>query len=110
MPTLPAIGSPQPDVKLVFFFQAEDGIRDVTVTGVQTWALPIFTRNPGGTGNPAFINAPKLAPFPPARAMSSLVISDNPRTNNRTFSVLCTTLFIFFNLPIPIEYIITKFH
>src|SRR2546430_3474062 len=27
---------------LVFFFQAEDGIRDLTVTGVQTCALPIF--------------------------------------------------------------------
>src|SRR2546430_3941014 len=27
-----------------FFFQAEDGIRDLTVTGVQTCALPIFTR------------------------------------------------------------------
>src|SRR5207245_5873944 len=26
-----------------FFFQAEDGIRDATVTGVQTCALPIFT-------------------------------------------------------------------
>src|SRR5579862_3685123 len=25
-----------------FFFQAEDGIRDGTVTGVQTCALPIF--------------------------------------------------------------------
>src|SRR5689334_25410972 len=28
----------------IFFFQAEDGIRDGTVTGVQTCALPIFTR------------------------------------------------------------------
>src|SRR5687768_14614716 len=27
--------------KLDFFFQAEDGIRDVAVTGVQTCALPI---------------------------------------------------------------------
>src|SRR5256886_4271375 len=27
--------------KFVFFFQAEDGIRDLTVTGVQTCALPI---------------------------------------------------------------------
>src|SRR3989449_5669689 len=27
-----------------FFFQAEDGIRDVAVTGVQTCALPIFPR------------------------------------------------------------------
>ena len=26
----------------VFFFQAEDGIRDVAVTGVQTCALPIW--------------------------------------------------------------------
>src|SRR2546430_8456287 len=28
---------------LFFFFQAEDGIRDLTVTGVQTCALPIST-------------------------------------------------------------------
>src|SRR5205085_4834750 len=28
----------------VFFFQAEDGIRDLTVTGVQTCALPISRR------------------------------------------------------------------
>src|SRR5438270_10245186 len=27
-----------------FFFQAEDGIRDLTVTGVQTCALPIWQR------------------------------------------------------------------
>src|SRR5207244_5538137 len=30
---------------LVFFFQAEDGIRDDLVTGVQTCALPIFALN-----------------------------------------------------------------
>src|SRR2546430_5139005 len=29
---------------VVFFFQAEDGIRDLTVTGVQTCALPILNR------------------------------------------------------------------
>src|SRR2546422_7232415 len=29
-------------VSCFFFFQAEDGIRDVAVTGVQTCALPIF--------------------------------------------------------------------
>src|SRR2546430_9234669 len=27
---------------MCFFFQAEDGIRDLTVTGVQTCALPIY--------------------------------------------------------------------
>src|SRR5256885_6602253 len=30
---------------IVFFFQAEDGIRDYKVTGVQTCALPISTLN-----------------------------------------------------------------
>src|SRR2546430_12034719 len=30
-----------PVVTFFFFFQAEDGIRDLTVTGVQTCALPI---------------------------------------------------------------------
>src|SRR5205823_9020618 len=29
-------------LRLFFFFQAEDGIRDKLVTGVQTCALPIF--------------------------------------------------------------------
>src|SRR2546425_8770499 len=29
-----------------FFFQAEDGIRDKLVTGVQTCALPILSQNP----------------------------------------------------------------
>src|SRR5207245_7504283 len=33
---------------VIFFFQAEDGIRDATVTGVQTCALPIsWTDNSG---------------------------------------------------------------
>src|SRR5205823_8252549 len=30
--------------RCLFFFQAEDGIRDKLVTGVQTCALPIWTR------------------------------------------------------------------
>src|SRR2546421_35636 len=29
------------EVRYIFFFQAEDGIRDLIVTGVQTCALPI---------------------------------------------------------------------
>src|SRR2546427_3779703 len=32
---------------LFFFFQAEDGIRDLTVTGVQTCALPICALSAG---------------------------------------------------------------
>src|SRR2546426_5590203 len=30
-------------LRIFFFFQAEDGIRDYKVTGVQTCALPIFS-------------------------------------------------------------------
>src|SRR2546430_9744221 len=36
-----------------FFFQAEDGIRDLTVTGVQTCALPISRRNSSCAGRQA---------------------------------------------------------
>src|SRR5690349_23616332 len=34
-----------------FFFQAEDGIRDLYVTGVQTCALPIWNCKPGSQAN-----------------------------------------------------------
>src|SRR5688572_33173402 len=38
-----------------FFLQAEDGIRDLTVTGVQTCALPISQwLNPAAFAQPAF--------------------------------------------------------
>src|SRR2546426_7280265 len=36
-----------------FFFQAEDGIRDYKVTGVQTCALPIYLRRSGAPGQAA---------------------------------------------------------
>src|SRR5256886_3974732 len=39
---------------IVFFFQAEDGIRDLTVTGVQTCALPILLAF-GPDGRPCFV-------------------------------------------------------
>src|SRR5438445_501756 len=38
---------------IFFFFQAEDGIRDIGVTGVQTCALPISRKALGGVGWPA---------------------------------------------------------
>src|SRR5690625_6348973 len=34
-------------ILLIFFFQAEDGIRDGHVTGVQTCALPIWLKQQG---------------------------------------------------------------
>src|SRR2546427_7367828 len=41
---------------LFFFFQAEDGIRDLTVTGVQTRALPISRRG-GASGRGRSVRA-----------------------------------------------------
>src|SRR3712207_7045998 len=38
-------------LELVFFFQAEDGIRDIGVTGVQTCALPIYPARRSGPGS-----------------------------------------------------------
>src|SRR5437762_13616036 len=35
------------EISVSFFFQAEDGIRDTSVTGVQTCALPISALEPG---------------------------------------------------------------
>src|SRR2546422_3694349 len=46
----------------VFFFQAEDGIRDVAVTGVQTCALPI-SRNvatPRASPSPSRLRRPPI--------------------------------------------------
>ena len=42
--------APKCQTKRFCFFQAEDGIRDVAVTGVQTCALPIEDENPENLG------------------------------------------------------------
>src|SRR5690606_40105419 len=48
-----------------FFFQAEDGIRDFHVTGVQTCALPISRwLRPGGRGRTAWPNPTAHASSP----------------------------------------------
>src|SRR3712207_8082378 len=41
----------------LFFFQAEDGIRDIGVTGVQTCALPILPLNPSTTVEDAGVSS-----------------------------------------------------
>src|SRR5437868_9779139 len=48
-------------VFLFFFFQAEDGIRDRNVTGVQTCALPISERSRGPTRNNSLRVCPRTA-------------------------------------------------
>src|SRR5256885_3441627 len=53
--------------RVIVFFQAEDGIRDYKVTGVQTCALPIYT--------PVF--SPSAgSPFAVGTAPSSVAVGD----------------------------------
>src|SRR6266542_6550173 len=46
-----------------FFFQAEDGIRDATVTGVQTCALPISRRPVKRPPRPPTVPGARYAPL-----------------------------------------------
>src|SRR5437762_7896043 len=71
-----------------FFFQAEDGIRDTSVTGVQTCALPIlyFINHPElietwwGATVPQDLGATVEQPWPLAKALGLLVVLTLPRT------------------------------
>src|SRR5690625_181699 len=56
-----------------FFFQAEDGIRDGHVTGVQTCALPILKKEPSAAHLRcgAFLRIPRLRIRPENRQISS---------------------------------------
>src|SRR5438094_10019858 len=58
----------------IFFFQAEDGIRDRTVTGVQTCALPIYPHVPLTLGVDEF----DIRVFAPG-----IHVLHNPFTQNR---------------------------
>src|SRR5690625_5693867 len=53
---------------LFFFFQAEDGIRDGHVTGVQTCALPIWTSPAPSPGAPGSVAASPRRQGPAATA------------------------------------------
>src|SRR5260370_21638184 len=55
----------------LFFFQAEDGIRDSSVTGVQTCALPISSRNLSLCTKPSRLVTGRLYP----NYLSSMSIS-----------------------------------
>src|SRR5256885_7820803 len=66
---------------VIFFFQAEDGIRDYKVTGVQTCALPIYVRNLPTGREPAHdagqhVEAPALAELLAAREEQLIAEAD----------------------------------
>src|SRR2546427_13284577 len=75
---------------LFFFFQAEDGIRDLTVTGVQTCALPIWRRRWGSRSRSAErrqagagLLAPGQAAQAPAADMAALAAGVHIRSEER---------------------------
>src|SRR5690606_25345486 len=77
-------------VFLVFFFQAEDGIRDFHVTGVQTCALPISRPFAGATPEVMAANAEK------AKVASALVDEQLDRNGiKRKFYDFITSVLIF---------------
>src|SRR5205823_6790004 len=59
-----------------FFFQAEDGIRDKLVTGVQTCALPICERVPLPVSRPPGPSTHLRAELP-ERVIPTMVISEH---------------------------------
>src|SRR5207245_5704982 len=66
---------------VLFFFQAEDGIRDATVTGVQTCALPISRASPlPPIFQPFFSRAFAFAAAASNRFVKSS--ADNPSTSS----------------------------
>src|SRR3712207_8067399 len=69
---------------IFFFFQAEDGIRDIGVTGVQTCALPIYRKDMD------------LTPYPP-----SLTGKGGPVAGNRPRGVYGRAGFRIFLSSVP---------
>src|SRR2546430_17691981 len=76
---------------MCFFFQAEDGIRDLTVTGVQTCALPISVRALRFTVGGLEPAAPP-APTPQGRSATPLPAADRHAIDAATSVISDPTL------------------
>src|SRR5688572_9129766 len=72
-----------------FFFQAEDGIRDLTVTGVQTCALPISTCPPAGRRRSRAARRRSKRRSFSWRAVSSSTPQSRPRSEERRVGKEC---------------------
>src|SRR2546430_14562134 len=91
-------------INLFFFFQAEDGIRDLTVTGVQTCALPISSPAPGSVRCLQLLGRTWLAPIPESRDhplhrpfLDKLISENGPAENPQEIilnSLPCKCLFL----------------
>src|SRR5690349_24945789 len=76
---------------LIFFFQAEDGIRDLYVTGVQTCALPIcFSSFEGASANMIRVDTRRrLDPKEEKRRESEKLEKENWRSEERRVGKEC---------------------
>src|SRR5688572_31050471 len=84
------------EYRYVFFFQAEDGIRDLTMTGVQTCALPISrprlsrAKEPGARAYAASVVGAWASRLPNAlELLRPLVADEHPRVRLQAV-VACT--------------------
>src|SRR2546429_5931139 len=83
---------------LFFFFQAEDGIRDVAVTGVQTCALPILVSNRivvqccflGGTSPSTIIIHTLSTPLASFQKAHWLMEKSSRSTNQAVQALICS--------------------
>src|SRR2546422_11639916 len=77
---------------IFFFFQAEDGIRDVAVTGVQTCALPISSsvvRHPQSVAHRAGADAREREAGRPAER-ARVTLPETPRQSGEQLVLLPT--------------------
>src|SRR5699024_9108836 len=74
-----------------FFFQAEDGIRDRNVTGVQTCALPISIKKPSSLLISAHSSILTLRSSPSTDIQTSVVLLPFISTSTRKKSVSAST-------------------
>src|SRR5690554_957311 len=81
----------------IFFFQAEDGIRDADVTGVQTCALPILS-----SFNPV-VMANSLIP------MLQEFVASNPEQQANTLSTLTLAWLSIGSFFLVFDFILTPF-
>src|SRR5688500_20316489 len=71
------------DLDGLFFFQAEDGIRDYKVTGVQTCALPISRAQRPGPSLPRISRAKAPRGANGSHSRIGLPIGERPRSEER---------------------------
>src|SRR5438034_4249711 len=79
MPASRSSSFPTYDFFFFFFFQAEDGIRDHCVTGVQTCALPISKEPPRTSRSHRPSRPPRSTHTPSARRSVSMARSEERR-------------------------------